>query len=173
MKASFQIIWIFISGICIGWLSGLSVSPVLATVLSAVLAAICGVVVGVRSVDSTKSAAVDSAPLALLLLGIALAAPIGVMVRTHCLLEPGQECRSVDTNTQSKSGFQSAVSVGGLFGTRVRNDWCDEVLRESDHRLANALRQSTHDSKWAIEFISAIKEPQQLRRVLEAICTEP
>ena len=72
-----QLIAILMIGLGIGWLAGLSVSPVVGTVLASLLGVAGGIVAAARSLPAEASAAsflsgVDARPAAVLVLGIAL-----------------------------------------------------------------------------------------------------
>lgn len=164
--------WMLVSGISIGWLSGLSVSPVLATVLSSLLAALGGVVAGLHSVekDRERGKLTHTAPVALLLLGVAIAAPVGVMVRTHCLLEVGREC-APQTSVSKGVEPRSNARVGGLFSSPEANqDWCEESLRAPDQTIANTMKRAGDRSPWIVEIANTVDSPEDLRRIVEAIC---
>lgn len=90
--------WVFVSGLCLGWLVGLSLSQVLHLVVgsivgiaAAVISALSGVTTSGSNTEEPKPTilfgshliTVSALPIALFLLGIAIAAPIGVVTRTH------------------------------------------------------------------------------------------
>lgn len=89
-----QALWILIIGVGIGWLVGLSTSPIIAGIITSLIALGAGVVTGLQVIESKKEENVEkekhyinAKPLALLILGISLAAPCGILVRTYHVFE--------------------------------------------------------------------------------------
>lgn len=89
---------VFLSGFCLGWLTGLSLSPVVEVVIGgavgvigAVVSALSGVAVkrddngdqGDREAEAPKVLMISPVPMAVFILGVAIAAPIGILARTH------------------------------------------------------------------------------------------
>ena len=69
----------------IGWLAGLSTSPVISHVISACLAvviSVAGIACGINEIKG-KRLIFNPAPCFFLVCGVALAGPIGIAVRTH------------------------------------------------------------------------------------------
>ena len=102
MKPVFQKsqgLWVLIIGLGIGWLAGLSVSAIVSTIITSLLGLGAGVVTGLQTIqhkneDDLKyriGQYVDAKPAAILVLGIALAAPCGIMIRTYHVFEPPQQ----------------------------------------------------------------------------------
>jgi hypothetical protein len=115
-------------GLGIGWLTGLSVTPVVQSVLGAVLALVGTLVAalaGLQPDNRPKLPKVSPWPLAALVLGIALAAPAGVFVRTHGWL--GDR-----TEAPTPARERSAPSTGevGLYWSPAPAD-C-QLLRRAD-----------------------------------------
>ncbi|HLL55233.1 MAG TPA: hypothetical protein VK447_16875 [Myxococcaceae bacterium] len=100
MKPTRAVWSLFLTGLAIGWIAGLSATPVIGTILASVLAIVAGIassLAGIEAVSKESSeapkpgrptAAATAFPVALLSLGIAIAAPIGVSVRARDLLSP-------------------------------------------------------------------------------------
>jgi hypothetical protein len=82
---------LFICGISIGWLVGLSVSPVIQTVIGSILAIITSVITLLFSLEDSsikdklndKIGVINTLPLAVFLLGLSFSATIGIYARTN------------------------------------------------------------------------------------------
>ncbi|MCL9804455.1 hypothetical protein NAT51_02910 [Flavobacterium amniphilum] len=86
-----NIISLFICGISIGWLIGLSVSSVIQTVISSILAIITSVITLLFSLEdgsikeklNDKLGVINILPLAVFLIGLSFSATIGIYARTN------------------------------------------------------------------------------------------
>jgi hypothetical protein len=122
-------------GLGIGWLAGLSVSATVSTIITSVLGLAAGLAVGMNASPRTKNTHLDARPAAILILGIALAAPAGIVVRTHHFLEPHRtemaaknndsSALNKDTPNQARN-FNNNQEKGVLFG--VDQDECSQIL---------------------------------------------
>lgn len=88
-------LWMLLCGAVVGWLTGLSVSPVVGVVITTVI----GILVGAAGTFAGISQEIgsenrkrlryeDFAPIGLLLVGIAIGSVVGVSARTHSWLSP-------------------------------------------------------------------------------------
>jgi hypothetical protein len=119
----------FASGCALGWLTGLSLSPVIQTVLTSVLGvtvALTSLVVGLPSegaqpLERTLNGKIEInvAPLAALLIGLALFSPLGIYARTHEWFGSGKGTREAASPEEIKS------HEGALFAAPS----ADECLR--------------------------------------------
>lgn len=87
--------WLLVSGTGVGWLIGLSASPVLSIVVTGIigaLAGLTGVLAGVEHVPGDTASHSrqyrDPVPIAMLIVGITIGSIIGVSARTHAWLSP-------------------------------------------------------------------------------------
>ena len=104
----FAALLMLVSGLGIGWLIGLSVSPTLHIIVGSIIALVAGVVgslAGVRNIPSDETSesvpiehkkrfrppSVDPMPLTALVVGLAIGAAVGVYARTNDLLGPNPE----------------------------------------------------------------------------------
>jgi len=177
---------IWTAGVAVGWLTGLSVSPVLATVLASVLGILAGAVTSIRSPRRSREKRDIlihlplAVPVGLLMTGIAAGAPLGIVARTHRWFEPPpQQIRTVaaqtttnpvPTNTSSKTD-RPAQDQGVLFG--IDEQECTELVllaRSDTNRLRADLRKSTNPQLRAIE--RRIHDSNELARMVNAICTQ-
>jgi hypothetical protein len=90
---------IFLSATSVGWMAGLSASPVAATIISALMSAIVAVGAGLTAFKlgnlTVRSAFVEfpTIPVAAIAFGMALGVAAGVWSRTHDVLSPTLESR--------------------------------------------------------------------------------
>jgi hypothetical protein len=159
-----------ITGCAIGVLMGLSVTPVLSAVLTSILGAIAGAVTTLRfgprqSAGPQRVTRLPMAiPAACLMAGIALAAPAGIVVRTHKWLEPQRDSALKQTSEENVK-----ASLGVLFG--VNASQCDEWLLEARTdvgQLRQDLRQSRNETLMAIE--RRLSDAKDLREAVEWVC---
>lgn len=147
---------LLLAGVSIGWLAGLSVSPVTAAVLAALMSVVGGVVAGFAATSSSAGTTVrvNAWPAALLVFGVALGSPAGVIARTHGWLATGIPSAN------------KAASVGGLF--TIAEDECLRLQGSPDPSLAGALE--TSGLAWAPRLARRIQDPVVLRQVVDSLC---
>jgi hypothetical protein len=167
-----QMLSILIIGLCVGWLGGLSVSPVVATIIASIVGIAGGVVAGIRAVsrdhpaDGSRSVVgnAEARPAAVLALGIAIAAPLGIMARTYGIFEP-QAAKSASPTTPTAGN----AGTGALFGVTVEQ--CTELLAMTDFPNAEAYRTKLAGSdKWGRLIEAEIPDTDKLKSIVEAIC---
>jgi hypothetical protein len=158
-----QLAWTVVIGVGVGWLAGLSASPVIATVLASLLGLAGGVVAAAQGIDkdlrpSSILAGVDARPVAALVLGVALGAPLGILARTYDLFEP------------SGSDARATIEQSVLFN--VTQQECDFVLGEL-RRSEDAFREALRDSSEELRLLEArISGVDDLQAAVEAICAQ-
>ena len=102
-----NVVFLLATGVGVGWLIGLSVSPVLHIIVGSVIAVAAGAVGSLAGLDAKskgepdrdqdvpldnrRNIQLDPLPLALLVVGLAIGAPLGIYVRTNDLLGPKPE----------------------------------------------------------------------------------
>ncbi|HEU0204549.1 MAG TPA: hypothetical protein VFR86_29405 [Burkholderiaceae bacterium] len=161
-----QALSVLTMGLGIGWLVGLSLSPVVGSVIASLLGIVGGVVVGLRSVPGYGTGGIDARPAALLVLGIAVAATAGLLARTHGLLAPPPTTAAAGMQAQ---GGQPAQA--GLFSMSLEE--CAE-LRGAWGRgqPAQFVRQfEASIVPQAKELAARIPDPETLALIVEALCT--
>jgi hypothetical protein len=175
----------FITGFGIGWISGLSVSPVAPTLVASVIGMAAGALVAYRAVtkpDGDKPAMrvpFDAVPLGLVVLGLSCGVPTGIGVRTHDLL--GFAPAPVEDQKDTKAKSKTPITSGGatwrntvLFGVRMAED-CDELLgwaaQGNEVAFRGELKQSVLQG--AKVLATRIDSFETLKIVVEAQCTEP
>lgn len=163
-----QLFSLLIVGLSIGWLAGLSVSPVIASILASVVGIAGGIVAGARSLSRDSSSGspsgsltqLDARPAAALVLGIALAAPLGIVARTHGVFEPAGKERSA-----------SPAGQGVLFG--VKAEQCEELRAMAGFPNDRAYRTRLASSgEWGRLLEAEIKDVAHLKAIVEAICSK-
>jgi hypothetical protein len=188
VKDSFQ--WsqalsILVIGIGIGWLAGLTVSPVVGGIITSLVGIGAGVVTGLHAVRSGKGENqsnsngrhIDARPAALLVLGIALSAPCGIVARTYHVFEP-LKYQAVVGKNQSSSGKtkQSDSSMsdhyrGVLYG--VYQSECEQLLSlaimGNEKALIYRMKESTIPC--AQDMVANFQDdPKTLVMLLKTIC---
>lgn len=163
-----QLLSLLIIGLSIGWLAGLSVSPVIATILSSLVGIAGGIVAGARSLSRENSsgsspvslAQVDARPAALLVLGIALAAPLGILARTSGLFEPSE-----------KASSSAPADQGVLFGVNAVQ--CEELRAMDSFPNERIYRTRLANSgDWGRLLEAQVTDTPQLKSIVEAICSK-
>ena len=98
-----QIISIAVTGLGIGWLVGLSISPVIAGVIASLLGIAGSAATVIRGNLSGKLTigSFDARPIAILVVGVAIGATMGIYARTHDILAPLTETRSEMQSTRA------------------------------------------------------------------------
>lgn len=175
-----QAIYVLIVGMGIGWLSGLSVSPVIAGVLTGIMGIAGGVVAGLKSIakdgasaGSNKAAKtqIDALPAALLVLGIALAAPLGIMARTYHVFEP-PAVRQAVLDQITKTGKVSGQDRSVLFSASASE--CAELMALTGNPNEAAFRDAlaVSDMPWAVKLEAGIKDTNALKKAVRSLCTK-
>jgi hypothetical protein len=161
-------------GGAVGWLAGLSVSPVANTVIGALLGLIGGLGAGTMVLASAglmrRSAAapagtpsgVDLRPIAVLALAIAVAVPVGILARSHNLF--GADLVSAAGAPSSAASPQSGV----LFSERLSA--CAELMvasRSADDERFRAMVEAS--SPRGAELARQLPI-ENLRTVVRVLC---
>ena len=162
------LLWPLLAGISVGWLTGLSASPVLSTVLGALLGLIGGIAAAISGRNA--STGLDMRAAEVLLVGVALAAPFGVLTRTYRLLEPNGSAQNIGAigSGTSEEVARIRALTGALYGTGGTH--CDRLISTPRERLRSELRIS--GLGWAPGLESAIGDTELLAAIVEAICGE-
>jgi len=133
----------FLAGLSIGWLGGLSESPVASSVLTAIVAAIVGAASTLlRPAAGGQPAAAGlsttSAPaVAALVFGMAFGVPFGITVRAHGWLGPAPALQlSPDGGTTAATGSKQGGRTGGVGWFDKITDSCAELRASGDKRAA-------------------------------------
>lgn len=173
-------------GLGIGWLTGLSTSPVVGNVLAAVLGLGAGVVAGARSLRANTHSpdnsqrpeksnlpervplVLDAVPAAILVLGIALGAPLGILARTYNIFGKAQVHTEALPSDQAPLAQQPGADNPGLYASHATA--CGEFVAKQGQ--ASNLRQAMHDSDqaWARAVADQIQDPNTLLAIMESIC---
>jgi hypothetical protein len=171
-----QLLSVLVIGAGIGWLAGLSISPVIGTVLASLLGVAGGIVAGVHSVARTQGdggtvapMSIDARPAALLVLGISLGAPFGIIARTHALFEKVTPVQSSKMAQTAKLPQSDLRSLGGLFGSLVET--CDELRTLASYPNERAFRDAlASKGKWGQLIERNISDTGTLKTIVEDLC---
>lgn len=153
---------VLIVGLGIGWLAGLSASPVISGVLASLLVVAGGLIVGrVENKELPVPAGSQAkVPLAILVVGIALGSTGGVVVRTHDLLGVAAPGRGDGKNVSTREGvlFQVAASE------------CEELRNSGESQIRLRVKSSNNQrvSRLAEEF----PDDGTLLKVARALCAK-
>lgn len=152
-----------------GWLVGLSLSPVIASVLGALLVVVTGVVaaaVGLKKPEEGEARAdVRPWPVALLMLSMAVFATAAIPVREGDYLVPSRS-RNVPVDS-SGARARTAAHRGGLYAG-PSPDACASVARAEGPELIDAFRTAP-DSVFNL-LGERVKDASTLAAVRTAIC---
>lgn len=188
-------------GLGLGWLAGLSASPVIGMVLSTILGLVGGALVGLRVARRSEGAeggALASASdrvspqlLALAVLGLGLGAPAGVLARAHRWLEPTLEemvrpwealgvprAEAVRRLMDRELPAASVEAAGAVPAAQAHtagvlfSDELDECMRLQSLPL-DRLRVGMGGSTalWARRLGDHLADDVALRAAMEAMCT--
>ena len=152
------IAWSTTAGISLGWLTGLSASPVIASVLGVVLGSLMGIVAALR----WERLSPDVATAFALVLGMGVGAPGGIYVRSHNWLgaahiESTRAATSQDALTTAQSGV--------LFSGSRRDSVCGNLAGTGVSGVRALLGQPKYD-----ELKRAIADDTTLFRVMGGLC---
>jgi len=167
-------VYIALSGGCVGFLAGLSVSPVAGALLSAITALVVGITGTLAGVqvsgagDSTANAlgpriTVNALPVALLLMGMVAGSVIGVATRTHNWL-------GVPTADKQQSG--NVQSPGVLYSARTSE--CSEwrAIEAENPLKENLIASETIKGNSKLSnLVQACDNKQCLDAVVELLCS--
>ena len=150
-------------GASVGWLAGLSVSPVAGTVIGGLLGLVGGLGAGAmlwgpdrvlaalrdRGATAAEPAArpIDLRPAAVLALAVAAAVPLGIIARTHqWFAAPGGVAATTTTTTTTAAGRAAdATTAPVLFADRLGD--CAELVAASrghdDVRFRALVREAS------------------------------
>jgi hypothetical protein len=158
---------LLVIGFGIGWLTGLSVTPVVAAVLTTLLALASSLVAVLQVIDQRQSGnlplklpSANAGPLAALVTGIAVGATGGIIARTHHWLEPyGSE-------------IIRASDAGVLFG--FESSECDSLYQSWLNRNIIGIReQLKNGSSFAKRLNLQTEEDSALLEKLGIECQFP
>jgi hypothetical protein len=160
---------LLITGFGIGWLAGLSLSPVIGTILAGIMGAASGVVAAVASVGSDiLRRRVNAWPAAVLVVGVVVGSSTGIVARSRNLFGSaviGEQVESVP----SGSMVQDPRVLAGLTALySAGSDDCKRLLGSPDQALIGALETSRFP--WAQRLAKRVSDPKVLREVVECLC---
>ncbi|MES2651093.1 MAG: hypothetical protein V4663_05100 [Bacteroidota bacterium] len=162
---------IILIGICIGVLTGLSVSPVIQTVVSCILTFVVSLFTLWVSIEPAKKnevlpfiGKVHVAPVLCLVLGLTAGAFLGIYVRTHDLLSP----KSANGQVMEAKMVDSHSTV--LFAEQV--DLCNAVKAYSGSALIGSLRGFGEPKINALIDSVGEDKPEEIKKILTVMVCE-
>jgi hypothetical protein len=156
-------------GLGIGWLTGLSATPVLSVVLTAILGAAAGLVAGTKVAPLLRR--IDARPLATIVLALALSAPLGILARSYRLFGPVTLARApmtTPTAAQAAAKTEPAPDFPALF-TAAGGAECERLVGSPDRFLRSALQTSSFE--WAPSLEAEVRDDAKLRRLVSQLCS--
>lgn len=181
-----QGIAVLMIGLGTGWLSGLSVSPVITGIITSLLGIGSGLVVGLQSVMQDKSEndnrikRLNAIPGALLVCGLAAGATLGMVSRTHHFFEPGRGIRKDSVGVSAlhagEQAYYSATTVetpykGVLFAAQEGE--CGRLIGYMDAGNETVFIEELKHSKLpgAQELVTEFSgDPVAIKKALTVIC---
>ncbi|HEY8208730.1 MAG TPA: hypothetical protein VIG99_14675 [Myxococcaceae bacterium] len=166
-------VMLFLAGLSIGWLGGLSESPVASSLLTAIVAAVVGAAStllrpakegapGGTRLDATTSAAA----ITFVVLGMAFGVPAGIVVRAHAWLGPAAE--SASNKEPAADAEKTHRSAGGVGWYDKITDSCAELRKTTDRRAALSRRGEAGD-----RVIAACNGGDAcLQAVIDLVCSD-
>lgn len=161
-----QGIWLVLLGLAIGWMVGLSISAVVASVITTLLAlagAVVTVFAGIKKSnpqtddEAAAVSAADPAPIALLAVAIALAATAGAFTRLNVGVSP------------DGGGDTAGVATLSLFSVAAES--CDEMLRAPDNSLTETVAQEAGNDA-ILAALGTATDPARLRAAITQLCSD-
>ncbi len=152
---TFSGLYLAIASLSIGWLIGLSVSPVVNIIVSSVIVLLISAVTLLGNLNSNNdeqklnipfnSVPIQTLPLAILTLFIAIGASIGIYARTHEWLGEKQENRPVvSTASIAPDKETSKEKIAGLYAITIKD--CDNLYNKTGNDLKKALLNIQNDN---------------------------
>lgn len=161
---------VLLTGIGIGWLMGLSISPVVGAVITFLLTLAGAAVTAFRQElpKSIKNRTNNAWPIAILTISMAVGASFGIFARTHDIL--GLDYRTTINGKaetdQKKSPSKNYVSKTVLFS--LTSDECGEMLIAGPLKIRSIFKTSSHEKIRSLGDI--IDDPETLLKIAEALC---
>jgi hypothetical protein len=150
-KRALRFTALLVPGAALGWMVGMSVSPVAQTIVTAVGTVLLGAVSALAGVRTESKAAngptqqVHVSPISFVLLWLALGSAFGVYTRTHDWLSAPRAVSSVaQTSDEQHKGVLYSTSISECAGLRLalaRGDLRNALLAVSDKHTQDFARQ--------------------------------
>jgi hypothetical protein len=162
-----QILAVLLTGLSIGWLVGLSRSPVVAASIAS-LFALAGAMVaalhGIRPLGTSvlKYRSGNAWPVALLVLSVAIGASAGNLARTNDLLG------RIGPPREGGSQRDDPADRTGLFSLTTTE--CGELMVAGQKSIRTIFRSSTHDELRSLG--EQIEDPEVLKKIATALCAD-
>jgi hypothetical protein len=172
-----QFLALVVLGASVGWLAGLSVSPVAASIISGLLGLIgaigTGALLGVRigsgrgdrdGTDAKSAPGLDVRPAAVLASAIAIAVPCGIMARTYEIFSPPAHRNS------PSSGEVASKSTAPVFYSNVLSDCAELMVLSRDPDVRHFAERVASQSNLGRRLVEELR-PDTLRETVRALCS--
>jgi len=162
-----QILAVLLTGLSIGWLVGLSRSPVVAASIAS-LFALAGAMVaalhGVRPLGASvlKYRSGNAWPVALLVLSVAIGASAGNLARTNDLLG------RIGPPREGDSQRDDPADRTGLFSLTTTQ--CGELTVAGRRSIRTIFKSSSHAELRSLG--EQIEDPETLKKIATALCAD-
>ena len=157
------------AGLGVGWIMGLSLTPVVGTVLTSILGVVAGVVSGISVFDDERTKFIDAWPLALLVVGVAVGGTLGVLTRTNNYLGPMKIDSRETGPLLAGNGAAPDWQRGGLYS--LDTTACNRLIGSPGFDLGGALQTSSFH--WAPKVAEAFgDDPETMRKIVEILCEQ-
>ncbi|MCW5983140.1 MAG: hypothetical protein KIT09_33935 [Bryobacteraceae bacterium] len=158
---------VLLAGLGVGWITGLSVSPVVATVLSSIIGIVAGGAAGLAALDDKAvPKRVNAWPIAILVLGVSIGSPMGVVARSRDLFGRAAARPPETSAVVVNQELLQKAALGVLYSAQGRD--CERLLGSPDASLPSALRTSS--LPWAPRVAERFTDVAIMRRVVECLC---
>jgi hypothetical protein len=191
---------LMVCGLGVGWLIGLSISPVVAVAVTAVMTVVVGLAGALAGLEqphadgqrpSLRSQSLNPTPLMVLVIGIVAGSGLGITARANAWLSPtvdqvAKRWNGIDRGEISRRLFDQLypppttnasgtepkpyLTATALFA--ASEDECDRFRSKQGEDLRTELRSSV-TSPAAKRFAEAVQDPAALKAAVEIfICTK-
>ncbi|MBA2882473.1 hypothetical protein HNR65_002825 [Desulfosalsimonas propionicica] len=161
---------VILTGIGIGWLMGLSISPVVGVVITSLLTLSGAAVTAFRQElpKSLKNRTNNAWPIAILTIGLAVGASFGIFARTHDIfgLDYQTTINGKEETVPKSSLSKNLVSKTVLFN--LTSDECGEMLIAGPQKIRSIFKTSSHEEIRILGDI--IDDHETLVIIAEALC---
>ena len=188
-RKSLEYTSLFITGTGIGWLVGLSVSPVISNVITVVVGSAAAIIAAASGLEDKfiplGSRSLDIFPLTMLIAGLVFGSYLGICTRTYDWLEPSI---SKEVRTWVSAGIPEEEVVRAMFNARFFStdvtsnttafnegvlfadsiNECDSLRSKTGDELKRELATSTGNPKLR-KLPEIIKDVDVLKELVEQV----
>jgi hypothetical protein len=174
-----NIVFLFITGTCIGILTGLSVSPVIEKVLTAVLTlvtAVLSVWYGIKPDGAEQEAPrylrykISFMPICVFVVGLTIGVVPGIYARTHNIRGVAEKGQHITEKKKVTLGKERMEDGTFLYGDRIDSVLCNGITAYSGKSLIDFLRrQNNPHCNQVIDSLGS-SHPAEIKMELLKLC---